>query len=47
MGRATTGFSPKQWKKKKGWDEKGQEWQWYEYEGKKYGLKKEGEPDPF
>jgi hypothetical protein len=41
------GGKPKQWKKKKGWDEKGNEWHWYEKDGQKYGWKKAGEAEPF
>lgn len=41
------GGRPKQWKKKKCWDDKGNEWHWYEKDGQKYGWKKAGETDPF
>ncbi|QLQ32442.1 MAG: hypothetical protein HZT40_13575 [Candidatus Thiothrix singaporensis] len=41
------GGKAKDWKKKKGWDEKGQEWHWYENNGRKVGMKKAGEVDPF
>ena len=41
------GGRPKDWKKKKGWDEQGQEWHWYERDGQKFGWKHAGEADPF
>jgi len=41
------GGKVKDWVKKKGWDERGQEWHWYENKGKREGLKRVGEPDPF
>lgn len=41
------GGRPKDWKKRKGWDSYGDEYHWYELKGKKYGMKRAGEPDPF
>ena len=41
------GGRAKDWSKKKGWDECGQEWHWYEKNGQIFGLKKKGEVDPF
>ena len=41
------GGKRKHWKKKKGWDEHGDEWHWYENKGMKVGKKRPGEPDPF
>ena len=35
------------WVKKKGWDEYGQEWHWYEKHGQIFGQKRAGEHDPF
>ncbi|MCU7863842.1 MAG: hypothetical protein KZQ92_07675, partial [Candidatus Thiodiazotropha sp. (ex Lucinoma borealis)] len=37
------------WKKKKGWDQYGDEYHWYSKKGsgEKYGWKRAGEPDPF
>ncbi len=41
------GGGVRDWVKKKGWDECGQEWHWYEKNGQIFGLKKKGEVDPF
>jgi RHS repeat-associated protein len=41
------GGKAKDWVKKKGWDDLGREWHWYEKNGQKFGLKPAGFPDPF
>lgn len=41
------GGRAKDWVKKKGRDSSGQEWRWYENNGKKVGWKRAGEHDPF
>ena len=41
------GGKARDWKKKKGWDENGQEWHWYENNGQKFGWKHAGDYDPF
>jgi RHS repeat-associated protein len=41
------GGKAKDWIKKKGWDEYGDEWHWYENQGRKEGVKRAGEHDPF
>ncbi len=41
------GGRAKDWVKKKGRDSSGQEWHWYENNGKKVGWKRAGEHDPF
>ena len=41
------GGRTKDWVKKKGRDSLGQEWHWYENNGKKVGWKRAGEHDPF
>ena len=41
------GGKPADWIKKKGWDDKGREWHWYEKNGEKFGLKPNGAHDPF
>lgn len=41
------GGKAKDWVKKKGWDDRGQEWHWYEKNGQKFGVKPAGAPDPF
>jgi RHS repeat-associated protein len=41
------GGKAKDWVKKKGWDDKGREWHWYEKNGQKFGVKPAGRPDPF
>ncbi|ACM22012.1 RHS repeat protein [Geotalea daltonii FRC-32] len=41
------GGKAKDWLKKKGWDEFGKEWHWYENNGNKVGKKPAGSPDPF
>ncbi len=42
-----SGGKPKYWITKKGWHEYGQERHWYENSGRRVGLKRAGEPDPF
>jgi len=43
------GGRARDWVKKKGWDEFGEEWHWYEHKGsgRRVGVKPAGEPDPF
>jgi RHS repeat-associated protein len=41
------GGKAKDWIKKKGWDEQGNEWHWYENSGRKIGWKLLGDDDPF
>lgn len=41
------GGKAKDWLKKKGWDEAGKEWHWYENQGQRVGKKPAGQPDPF
>jgi hypothetical protein len=41
------GGEAKDWEKKKSWDEKGNEYHWYENLGQKVGWKRAGETDPF
>ncbi|GAB3254655.1 RHS repeat domain-containing protein [Chitinimonas naiadis] len=41
------GGKAKDWVKKKGWDSYGNEWHWYENQGRKVGWKLAGELDPF
>ncbi|GEM_PF-6893492 len=41
------GGKAENWKKRKGWDEFGNEWHWYENNGNRVGIKRAGEPDPF
>ena len=42
------GGTKKGWTKKKGWDDCGQEWHWYEHHGiGRVGAKPSGTPDPF
>lgn len=41
------GGKAKDWIKKKGWDAQGNEWHWYENNGRKIGWKLLGDDDPF
>ncbi len=42
------GGRAKKWVKKKGWDDFGKEWHWYEHPGiGRVGIKPAGSPDPF
>lgn len=41
------GGKKRDWKKMKGWDDIGDEYHWYENRGKRVGLKRKGDTDPF
>ena len=41
------GGKARDWVKKKGFDAMGNEWHWYENQGRRVGVKPAGEPDPF